>query len=43
MLEFHLDWVDPAGWCVRGLVHYNTLEEINKFGEELGRIAANIQ
>ena len=24
-----------------GLVHYNTLEEIRRFGESLGRVAGN--
>ncbi|MFZ3080353.1 MAG: aminotransferase class V-fold PLP-dependent enzyme, partial [Bellilinea sp.] len=32
---------DDGGMVRVGPVHYNTLEEIRKFGEELGRIAAS--
>jgi selenocysteine lyase/cysteine desulfurase len=32
--------LEESGGMVRvGLVHYNTLEEIQRFGEALGRIA----
>jgi len=33
---------DSGGMVRMGPVHYNTLEEIGRFGEKLGRIAAGI-
>ena len=34
-------WVEESGGMVRvGPVHYNTVEEIERFGEVLGEIAA---
>jgi selenocysteine lyase/cysteine desulfurase len=34
--------LDASGGMLRvGPVHYNTLEEIKRFGEELGKITGN--